>query len=141
MLRHVRELPSILLFIHNLYNKYMALLCNMYKYLSWHIMGELGPRDFVNHLDKSRWLMKNPLVLITHNVPREVFIAFVRKHYIPEGLKYSIQRSKNKKNENHEVGSFSDLKMSKIMTISGDFSGQKGRSYSDEGQVRLFYIF
>ena len=54
MLRHVRELPSILLFIHNLYNKYMALLCNMYKYLSWHIMGEIGPRDFVNHLDKSR---------------------------------------------------------------------------------------
>ena len=47
-------------------------------------------------------------------------IVFVRKHYTPEGLKYSIQRSKNKKNENHVVGSFSDVKWSKIVTISGD---------------------
>ena len=49
-------------------------------------------------------------------------IAFVRKHYIPEGLKYSIQRSKNKKNENHEVGSFSEVKMSKI-TVPGMVPG------------------
>ena len=45
------------------------------------------------------------------------FIAFVRKHYIPEGLNFSIQRQKNKKNENPVVGSFSEVKKSKKVKI------------------------